>query len=75
MNAYLQLDQRKAPSSSNAAVVLDRRTSNDGAEFVNWTRSDGSGLLHASDSATFLLSRLLFRQSHDQMAELIKKPD
>jgi hypothetical protein len=42
--SYLQFHQRETPTSPHAAVVFDCGAADDGAEFVDGTRRDSSGL-------------------------------
>ena len=54
----LQLGQGEAAAGAHAAVVLDCRAANDGAELVDGARGDGGGLGDAGGAATVLAAGL-----------------
>lgn len=55
---YLQLSQSETTSSTNTAVVLDGRASDDGSQLVDGSGSDGSSLSTTQRATADLLGRL-----------------
>ncbi len=58
MNTDLQFCKRKSTTCSNAAVVLDCRTSHNGTEFVDWARCNSCGFSKTSVAAALFASGL-----------------
>lgn len=59
INPYLQLQQCKAPSSANTAVVFDRGATDNRSEFVDWSRSDGGSFRETGGATAGLAAWLV----------------
>ena len=63
MLSYLQLNQGETTTSTNFAVILDGRASDDRPQLVDGTGSDGSSLGLSDGTTTDLLRGLFLAQS------------
>jgi len=61
-SAHLELGEREATASADAAVVLDGRAADDGAELVDGARGDGGGLGLTSLATAKLAAGLFHRR-------------
>lgn len=57
--SYLELSQGETPAGAHLAVILDGRTSYNGAQLVDWPRSQSGGLGLTGNPSGGLLSGLL----------------
>lgn len=71
-NSYLQLSQGEASTSALAAVVFDRRASDDRSEAVSGTRSDSSGLGKTSSAASRFAAGLIEVHTHPSLPVLVE---
>lgn len=55
---YLQFHKCETSAGSNAAVVFESGTSDDGSELVDWTRSNSCGFGDTGGSAAGFATRL-----------------
>ena len=65
MLSYLQLNQGETTTSTNFAVILDGRASDDRPQLVDGTGSDGSSLGLSDGTTVDLLRRLFLCMSVD----------
>ena len=56
--AYLEFSKGKSTASAHTTIVFYGGAADDGSQLVDWTRSDGSGFMDTSITATGFASGL-----------------
>jgi hypothetical protein len=64
--------QGETPAGSSTAVVLERRASDHGSQFVDWTGRNGSGFGKASSSTARLAAGLVKVHTHTALPVLVE---
>jgi len=69
---FLKLHQSESPSCPKTAVVFERRTSDDGSEFINWSRCDSCGFRETSGTTAGFATWLIEVHSDTALPVLVE---